>query len=210
MATGSSHVRNARKLCSAAAHRTRSAACFAVFASSLTIAGCSSTSEGGGLLGLVSPTSVSEQQAAATTGPAPTPPVDPLARPIHVAQTSARAQHCGFVFEPAKLKSAYLAHAAASGVTPDELKKLELTYRFTQSKVRETIKDVKDYCSDEVLQEIREDLPPYVAGDFSKPIRVAKKVDDRPRSIFGNIIKPRGAAGEFDRNEIFKPADQKF
>lgn len=34
---------------------------------------------------------------------------DPLARPIQVGWTSARATHCGFIFNPDQLRSNYLA-----------------------------------------------------------------------------------------------------
>src|SRR5215510_10122505 len=44
-------------------------------------------------------------------------PQDPLARPIQVAWTSARASHCGFVFNPDQLRSNFLAAAARSGAT---------------------------------------------------------------------------------------------
>jgi len=34
---------------------------------------------------------------------------DPLARPIQVGWTSARATHCGFIFDPNQLRANYMA-----------------------------------------------------------------------------------------------------
>ena len=41
-------------------------------------------------------------------------PEDPLARPMQVGWTSARASHCGFVFNPAQLRADFLAAEAAA------------------------------------------------------------------------------------------------
>ncbi|HZJ12939.1 MAG TPA: hypothetical protein VFD26_09895, partial [Methyloceanibacter sp.] len=46
-------------------------------------------------------------------------PEDPLARPTQVGWTSARASHCGFVFNPDQLRSDFLAAQARSGATSE-------------------------------------------------------------------------------------------
>ncbi len=177
------------------------------------LAGCSSTG-GSGVLGLVSSESA---KATATTAAAQgeqagagaaAAKADPLARPMHVAQTVARAERCGFYFQPETIKTSYLAHEAGKGISPDELKKLELTYRITYAKIAKDIKEVEGYCSETILTEVREDLPPYAAGNFTGPIRVAKKPKKEPTPW---LFKPRGAGPEkLDREQIFKPTDQKF
>jgi len=47
---------------------------------------------------------------AAADGPGTLNNDDPAARPVAVAWTSARAQRCGFYFDPAKLRASYLAY----------------------------------------------------------------------------------------------------
>src|SRR3989304_9344986 len=49
---------------------------------------------------------------------------DPLARPIQVGWTSARASHCGFIFDPDQLRSNYLASEAQAGGTPGQMQKI--------------------------------------------------------------------------------------
>lgn len=183
----------------------RSAGTAAILTLCAVVAGCSSTGSGG-VLGLVS--SDAQANAAAQQAPAAqTPATDPLARPIHVAQTVARAQRCGFYFEPETVKTSYLAHAATQTTSPEDLKRVELVYRMTHAKLSKDLKATKDYCSEPILKEIREDLPPYVAGNFDGPLRVAKK----PKGSQPWIFRPRGAGPEkFDRERIFAPTDKKF
>jgi len=56
---------------------------------------------------------------------------DPMARPIAVSWTSARAKRCGFYFDPAKLRSNYLAYEAKQGATGEQYAKIERTYDTT-------------------------------------------------------------------------------
>src|SRR5262245_39148282 len=52
---------------------------------------------------------------------------DPAARPVAVAWTAARAQRCGFFFDPTKLKSSYLRYEARQS-NPEQLAKAEKSY----------------------------------------------------------------------------------
>ena len=53
---------------------------------------------------------------------------DPMARPVAVAWTSARAKRCGFYFDPAKLKINYLSYERTQGATPEQLANLEKAF----------------------------------------------------------------------------------
>ena len=66
-------------------------------------------------------------------------PQDPTARPIQVAWTSARASHCGFIFDPNQLRANYLAAEAQAGKTPAEMAKIERAYDYTRESVTATI-----------------------------------------------------------------------
>ncbi len=108
-------------------------------------------------------------------------PEDPLARPTQVAWTSARARHCGFIFDPLRLRSDYLAAEArrhelgsTSGATEIQIKKLEKTYDYTFDSVTTTIQDNPAYCTKSRTDAIRKDLNRYLAGDYTPSARAAR------------------------------------
>ncbi|MEX1060378.1 MAG: hypothetical protein WED13_05100 [Methyloceanibacter sp.] len=101
-------------------------------------------------------------------------PQDPLARPIQVGWTSARASHCGFVFNPDQLRSNFLAAEAQAGATPEQMQKIERAYDYTRDSVTATIKDDLRYCNKERTAAIRRDLNRYLAGDYAPSARMAQ------------------------------------
>ena len=102
------------------------------------------------------------------------PPQDPMARPIQVAWTSARASHCGFVFNPDQLKSNFLASEARTGASPDQMQKIEHAYDYTLQSVSATIKNDLGYCNDSRTAAIRRDLNRYLSGDYTPSARMAQ------------------------------------
>ncbi len=100
-------------------------------------------------------------------------PEDPLARPIQVAWTSARAKYCGFLFDPARLRANYLASAAASN-SPEQMKKLEHAYDYTFDSVLAGIGNDPSYCSKSRAEAIRVDLTRYLAGDYTPSARAGR------------------------------------
>jgi hypothetical protein len=101
-------------------------------------------------------------------------PEDPLARPIQVGWTSARASHCGFVFNPDRLRADFLASEARSGVPPEQMPKIEHAYDYTRESVLSAIKDDPGYCNKERTAAIRRDLNRYLAGDYAPTARLAQ------------------------------------
>jgi hypothetical protein len=101
-------------------------------------------------------------------------PEDPLARPIQVGWTSARASHCGFVFNPDQLRADFLASEQRAGVPPEQMAKIEKAYDYTRQQVFNTIKDDPGYCNKERTAAIRRDLNRYLAGDYSPRARLAR------------------------------------
>jgi hypothetical protein len=101
-------------------------------------------------------------------------PQDPLARPIQVAWTSARASHCGFVFNPDQLRSNFLAAEARAGASPDQMQKIEHAYDYTLQSVTATIKDNLNYCNKDRTGAIRRDLNRYLSGDYTPSARMAQ------------------------------------
>jgi hypothetical protein len=102
------------------------------------------------------------------------PPEDPLARPIQVGWTSARASHCGFVFNPDQLKADFLASEQRTGMPPEQMQKIAKAYDYTRQSVLQTIKDDPSYCNKERTAAIRRDLNRYLAGDYSPTARMAR------------------------------------
>ena len=77
-------------------------AAWLLLAGAAGLAACSS-----GASGLITGTTVTAADA-----PGGITNESPMARPIGVAWTSARAKRCGFYFDPAKLRASYLAYEA--------------------------------------------------------------------------------------------------
>jgi hypothetical protein len=101
-------------------------------------------------------------------------PEDPLARPIQVGWTSARASYCGFVFNPDQLRADFLAAEERVGTPPDQMQKIEKAYDYTRASVLSSIKDDPGYCTKDRTAAIRRDLNRYLAGDFSPTARMAQ------------------------------------
>jgi hypothetical protein len=101
---------------------------------------------------------------------------DPLARPVAVAWTSARAKRCGFYFDPAKLKINYLAYERAQGASPEQLGKLERSYDTTYKGTADRVGADADYCTTGKGLEIKADLQRYLAGDYTPNLPKPKQV----------------------------------
>jgi len=101
---------------------------------------------------------------AAADGPGTLNNDDPAARPVAVAWTSARAQRCGFYFDPAKLRASYLAYESRQPGA--DVAKAEKTYDSTFKSIRERVAANPDYCTDTKSADIKKDLTRHLAGDF--------------------------------------------
>jgi hypothetical protein len=100
---------------------------------------------------------------------------DPMARPIAVAWTSARAKRCGFYFDPAKLRTTYLGYESRQAAG-EQYAKIEKTYDATYKVTSEKISLEVDYCSDRKALEIKADLERYLAGDYTPNLPKPKAV----------------------------------
>jgi hypothetical protein len=97
-------------------------------------------------------------------------PNDPVARAMGVAATSARALKCGYNFDPAKLKSQYLAYEAAAA--PSLSDKLSRVYDTSFAGVTKAISDKErdeDYCAPDRTARIKTALNRNLAGDYTPP-----------------------------------------
>lgn len=101
---------------------------------------------------------------------------DPMARPVSVAWTSARAQRCGFYFDPAKLKVNYLSYERAQGADAGRLALLEKSYDSSFKVTSDRVSSDPDYCTDRRGLDIKADLQRHLAGDYAPNLPAAKPV----------------------------------
>lgn len=103
------------------------------------------------------------------SAPAAPKPVTALDRAIYVAANVARAQRCGFYFDPAQVKANYIASEQQAGTPPDAMPKLEKEYDSTRQAVLAAIVNDAGYCTEGRTREVKAQLGRQLAGDFNPP-----------------------------------------
>lgn len=137
-----------------------------------TLAGCSS---GGGGVSTASifgndPAPVPPQPAAAGAPAAvPQAPSDPTARAFFVGSVTARAEKCGYNFDPVKVKTSFMTREAGLGASSDEMAKLEKAFQIAHNGVAKAAADEPNYCNDKKTRQIKDDLTRVLAGDYEPP-----------------------------------------
>ncbi|MFN0218466.1 MAG: hypothetical protein ACKVP4_06600 [Hyphomicrobium sp.] len=105
--------------------------------------------------------------AAATAAPPP-PLNDPTARALQVGTTAARAQKCGFNFDPVKLRTQFLAAESTLLGNPAEAEKLGQIYDTAYRGVGKAVADQGEaYCSAQKTAKIKLALNRHLAGDYT-------------------------------------------
>ena len=70
------------------------------------------------------------------TAAAPAPkPISPSERALYVGATVARAQRCGFYFEPEQVKASYIAAESQAGTPPEIVQKATKEFDFTRQSI---------------------------------------------------------------------------
>jgi hypothetical protein len=128
----------------------------------------------------------------------------PMARPISVALTSARARRCGFYFDPAKLRASYLAYEAQQGAAGDQLAKIQSSYDSTFNTISQRIGADADYCTDKKGADIKADLQRHLAGNFAP--NLPKPKADAACGFFG-CSSSSSSDKPFDSKEFWKKQD---
>lgn len=92
----------------------------------------------------------------------------PANRAFQVGATSARAIKCGYNFDPAKLRTQFLAAEAATD--PASADQLGKTYDVAFNGVTKAVASQGEgYCSNQKLAMIKEALTRHLAGDYTPP-----------------------------------------
>jgi hypothetical protein len=129
----------------------------------LTLAACSS------LPGLSTASITGNDSQTAAKPPVPQGPAlitDPQRRAIKVAEVSARAEKCGYNFDPARLRTNYLASEAQQGLDPAMMTKVTSTYDLARQTTWREIAADEDYCTNSRTANIKTSLSKFLSNDF--------------------------------------------
>jgi hypothetical protein len=133
---------------------------------------------------------------------------DPLARPIQVAWTSARAQRCGFNFDTAKLRATYLSYESRQGAAGEQLAKLQNSYDTTFKTISGRVSANPDYCTDKKSAEIKADLTRHLAGDYT-PNLPKPKVETSCGGLFGGPCDSGQTDEKFEAKKFYDELDKR-
>ncbi len=138
--------------------------------------------------------------AATTAAPKVATPMD---RTLHIAATSARAQKCGYFFDPNALRANFLAAEAQRGTPPETVAQLGQSYDFTNRTVAGKIADSESYCASEGrTSQIKTSLQQALAGNFEVP--PPKKEEDQG-GLFAGFEARDTSADTFNPDHIYDP-----
>ena len=101
--------------------------------------------------------------------PTPPKPVTSSDRALYVASTVARAQRCGYFFDPEQVRTGYLAAEQQAGTPPDVLQKVTREFDFTRQSVLAAAAKDDNYCTEGRTREVKAALTRQLAGDFNPP-----------------------------------------
>jgi hypothetical protein len=127
----------------------------------LLLAGCSAGS------GLTTGALLGDDKPAAPVNDAP-------ARAFQVGTASARAVKCGFNFDPAKLKTNYIAYEKQQPGGQDTAK-IERIYDVSFNGVAKAVAAEGEYCSEAKTKTIKADLGRHLAGDYTPRVEEKKE-----------------------------------
>jgi hypothetical protein len=158
----------------------------------LSACGNSGAKTGSGL----STASILGEAPAAASGESPgITKADPMARPVQVAWTAARAEKCGFNFDGNRLKTNYLAFEQAQGADAAKLGNITKSYDMTMIKIKGSLASQEGYCTDKKSALIKADLQRHLAGNYEPNFPEDKKSE-------GNFFT---TANDTTKQENFNP-----
>jgi hypothetical protein len=164
------------------------------------LAGCSN---GGTQPGLSTASILGEAPASASGDRPGIRRDDPMAKPVQVAWTSARAEKCGFNFDPARLKANYIASEQRAGADPARLATLDKSYDMTVAKIKSTIGNAETYCTDRNAAAIKSDLTRHLAGNFEPNFP-----EDKSGNIAENTVD-RTSHGRWDPKTAWRDIEDR-
>lgn len=125
-------------------------------------------------------------------------PVTPSDRSLYVAATVARAQRCGFYFEPEQVKANYLAAEQQAGTPPDLMQKLTREFDQTRQAIVTAAAKDEDYCTERRTSDVKAALTRHLAGDFNPP--------QRRQEVNVGLFDHQSKGKAFDGEAVFEKA----
>jgi hypothetical protein len=96
-------------------------------------------------------------------------PVTASERALYAAANVARAQRCGFFFDPEQVRANYLAAEQAGGTPPDQMQRVTREFDQTRQAVLASAARDDAYCTEGRTREVKAVLTRQLAGDFNPP-----------------------------------------
>jgi len=134
---------------------------------------------------------------------------DPLARPIQVAWTSARAQRCGFNFDTAKMRTNYLSYEQRQGAAGEQLGKIQSTYDGTFKTISGKVSSDPDYCTDKRSNEIKADLQRHLAGDYKPNLPKPQAAVAQCGGLFGGSCDSGASDKKFETKDFYDELEKR-
>jgi hypothetical protein len=102
---------------------------------------------------------------------------------------------CGYNFDPARLRTNFLAAEAASGSGTD-MTKVQQAYDMAFRRISAAIAKSEDFCTREMTNEIKADLSRHLSGDFTPRVKYEPTVP---------VASSTSSNPPLDRERIFDP-----
>lgn len=128
-------------------------------------------------------------------------PITPSDRALYVGSTVARAQRCGFYFDPDQLRTNYIAAETQAGTPPDQVERATKEFDFTRQSVLTAAAKDDAYCTEGRTREVKTALGKQLAGDFNPPQK-------RPE-IDVNFADHQRRERPFDGQKVFDASSKK-
>ncbi|MEM8975121.1 MAG: hypothetical protein AAGD43_23930 [Pseudomonadota bacterium] len=142
----------------------------------------------------------SSSQSATPAAPA-VKPDDPVERAVQVGATIARAQKCGYYFDPAQLKANYLAAESVRYPAPDVQQKVQTGMEFARIRVTRNIAPLDSYCTKARTEKIKKNLTRYLAGDYTAEVKKVVK----EAGLFDGLTDAPVKEEKFNPGRIYDP-----
>lgn len=111
---------------------------------------------------------------------------DPVSRAMQVGTTAARAQKCGFYFDPVKLRTQFLAAESAQSPDTATLDKVAQVYDTSYRGLSRAVSGQGEgYCSGGKVAQIKDALTRHLAGDYTPSPPAPPPPQDE--GLFGNL-----------------------
>lgn len=134
---------------------------------------------------------------------------DPLARPIQVAWTSARAQRCGFNFDTGKMRTSYLTYEQRQGAAGEQLVKIQTSYDTTFKTISGKVSADPDYCTDKRSGLIKADLQRHLAGDYAPNLPKPQAEPVQCGGLFGGSCDSGQTDKKFESKEFYDELERR-